>query len=492
MKARPLELSELVDRLRWLIDLRWLAAAGVATIVVTLKWLVGVDLQVVPLFLVALAIAMYNLAFWLGLRQGIGVRDQGSERGGRGAGPRPLAPDPRLVANLQITLDLVALTFLLHFSGGVENPFFLYYVFQVIVASILLSRNAAYLHATLAAALFAALALVEFSGLIPHVTILQLGSAELYNHSLYVGAVLVAFASTLYFSTYAATSIVRGLRVREAQVLRLKEVLEKEEHKLQEANVGLKELDRFKSQYMRKVSHELRAPLSSIQSLITVVLEGYTGDIPVETREIMARASTRTKELLDLVSDLLALSRAREIRPEKARQEISLAEISARLMPLFQAQAVDKGLAMAVSVQPDLPPIWADPEGMEELLSNLVSNAIKYTPSGGQVRVTLSASDGLVFLSVSDTGVGIEPDEMPHLFEEFFRSKKARAMVREGTGLGLTIVKAITDAHGGRVDVQSRVGEGTTFVVKLPSCPFPPTILRSSSYDHTTDGASEQ
>ncbi|MBI2865201.1 MAG: HAMP domain-containing histidine kinase [Chloroflexi bacterium] len=488
MEARPLELSELRDRLRWFISLRWMAAAGVAAIVAGLRWLVGIDLQVLPLLGIALTIALYNLAFWLFARvtgdggQGSrdGGRDPSESRQGRGDWPptprrgalgartrRPLT-DPRLVANVQIAFDLVALTFLLHFVGGVENPFFLYYVFHVIIASILLSRKATYLQATFAAVLFASLAVLEAAGLVPHVSIPQLGAAGLYDDSLYVAAVLASLTSTLYFSAFMATSIVRGLRVREAQVMELKEALEKEEVKLKEAYDRLQEVDRFKSRYMRKASHELRAPLSSIQSLITVALEGFTGNIPSETREILSRASTRTRELLDLVSDLLALSRAREIRPEQARQPVSLAAIAAEVMPLFQAQAVDKGLTMAVSVQPDLPQTWADPEGMEELLSNLVSNAIKYTPAGGEARVTLAAWEAELILSVSDTGIGIEPQDLPHLFEEFFRSRQAREMIHEGTGLGLSIVKAIVDAHGGRIEVRSRPGEGTTFVVALP------------------------
>ena len=172
--------------------------------------------------------------------------------------------------------------------------------------------------------------------------------------------------------------------------------------------------------------------------------------------------------MLCLLDDLLTLARAQEVRPELWPRPVRLDETVQRVVALFAAEAAAKGIKQETAVAADLPPLLGDPAGIEDLLTNLVSNAIRYTPSGGAVRVSAAPGEGRVVLKVSDTGIGIAPDELPHIFEEFYRSERARELAKEGSGLGLAIVRAVVKAHGGEVAVESAPGKGTTFTVSLP------------------------
>jgi len=468
MQAHPLALSELVARLRWFVALRWIAVAGIAGATIALRWPGGVALPVVPLLLIAAAIAALNLLHWLQLRQ-------------TDAAPIT-APVASRRANLQIALDLFFLTLLLHFVGGVENPFYAYYVFHIIIASILLPALATYLQATLALLLFGGLAALELSGLIPHVAVAALGIGGAYRHAGYVLAVFAAFGSTLYLAAYFATTIVGRLREREREVLALRDSLLAEQERLRQAYGRLQETEAAKSRHMRRVGHQLRAPLGAVQTLLATVLAGLAGPVEGEARELLERAVARGREMLGLVDDLLALARAQEVRPALHARPVSLEETVRRVAGLLAAEAAAKGIALEATVPGGLPPLLGDPAGIEDLLANLVSNAIRYTPAGGAVRVSVAPGDGRLVITVSDTGIGIALDELPHIFEEFYRSERARALAREGSGLGLAIVRAVVKAHGGEVAVESTPGQGTAFTVSLP--------LAARSEDTASDLAS--
>ncbi|TAK33579.1 MAG: HAMP domain-containing histidine kinase [Chloroflexota bacterium] len=469
------ELSELVERLRWFIQLRWAAVAAVLTTIVVVPGLLGIPLAVVPLAAVTAAIAVYNIFFWLQTR--LDERNQ-----------RP-AERAVLYANLQISLDLVALTLLLHFAAGIDNPFYLFYLFHVIIASILLSLASTYLQATLAVVLFAGMAVLEYVGTLPHFAIPGLSSA--YRQPIDVAAVLIAFALTIYLSAFLATSIVGRLREREREIIRLKDRLEVEEARLESAYAQLQQTEQTKSKFMRKVSHELRAPLAAVQSLLGTVLQGLTGPLPDEARELLERASIRTRELVSTVNDLLVLSRMREAHLDQVRERLSIADVAAESVALFKPQAAEKGLDLEAQISDQLPEVLADRVAIEEMFSNLLSNAIKYTPPGGNVRLQVFSTNGEVSVQVSDTGIGISEDELKRIFDEYYRTERARELEPQGTGLGLAIVKAIVDRQGGSINVRSEPEKGTTFDVRLPTQPRPamePSKPELSRTERETNG----
>lgn len=235
----------------------------------------------------------------------------------------------------------------------------------------------------------------------------------------------------------------------------------------------LKEVERIKSQFVSMVSHELRAPVAAIQSYLDLMLSGLAGDDPEQRRHMLARCSERAKALIALVDDLLQLSRMEAGRVARKLEPVALDDVVREVIELFQNQAAERGISLQLNSSCQVPPILADREDIARVVTNLISNAIKYNKEGGRVDLTISCSDGYVRLDVADTGIGIPEQELPRIWEEFHRIKTPETRGISGTGLGLSIVKKIVDAHHGHLDVESKVGEGSVFRVYLPTASGP-------------------
>ncbi|MGE5257139.1 MAG: ATP-binding protein [Hyphomicrobiales bacterium] len=225
--------------------------------------------------------------------------------------------------------------------------------------------------------------------------------------------------------------------------------------------------------FMMKAAHNLRAPLAGMLSILEVVRDGYLGPINEDQNEYLRRLDRRARTMLALVNELMALSRNRQRREADRAAATELTVLARRVQRTFQDKAAEKRISFQVSLPPGLPDVRGRLETVEQVLENLVSNAIKYTPAEGTVEVRFARANGTVRLEVSDTGIGIPAADRPKLFSEFFRADNAKAMDDVGTGLGLTIVKEIVDQLGGRIFVESEEGVGTIFVVHLPIAPEP-------------------
>jgi signal transduction histidine kinase len=223
--------------------------------------------------------------------------------------------------------------------------------------------------------------------------------------------------------------------------------------------------------FMMKVAHNLRAPLAGMLSILEVVRDGYLGPVNPDQNEYLRRLERRARTMLALVNELMALSRNRQRREAEPAAATELPVLARRIQRTFQDKAAEKRIGFQVSLPPDLPDVRGRLETVEQVLENLVSNAIKYTPAEGTVEVRFARANGTVRIEVSDTGIGIPAADRPKLFTEFFRAENAKAMDDVGTGLGLTIVREIVDRLGGRVFVESEERVGTIFVVHLPIAP---------------------
>jgi two-component system sensor histidine kinase/response regulator len=243
------------------------------------------------------------------------------------------------------------------------------------------------------------------------------------------------------------------------------QAIEREAVELARAKEEMERLDRFKTTFTLTVAHELRAPITALQSFLLAMLKGYVS--PDQQKEVLQRAIERVQELLDLVDDLLNLAAAKqEVVPSK-REVLSLADALEKVVPLLQAQAEEKGITFTVKVR-QRPQAEANPGQMGQLWTNLISNGIKYTPAGGQVTVTLEEKDGWAVGTVEDTGIGIAPEDQPRIFEEFYRTSQAKEFEHRGTGLGLPLVKRVVEGHGGTIEVESALGQGSRFSFRLP------------------------
>jgi signal transduction histidine kinase len=242
----------------------------------------------------------------------------------------------------------------------------------------------------------------------------------------------------------------------------------------------LEEMDREKSRFVRIATHELRSPISVTESLLTALVGGYVGELSAEHRAVVERAIKRVQALHLLVNDLLDLASGKVEMKAAERRRVSLAAVIDEVCDRLQAQALAKGLTLSFSrPQTDLE-LVADPADLDRLVTNLVGNAVKYTPAG-RVQVTLSAEGDRARLVVADTGIGIPAESLPKLFQEFYRARNAKAIEEAGTGLGLTIIKDLVERYAGLIDVQSTEGEGTTFTVTLPLAQAAPGVSLAST-----------
>jgi two-component system phosphate regulon sensor histidine kinase PhoR len=230
----------------------------------------------------------------------------------------------------------------------------------------------------------------------------------------------------------------------------------------------LKEIDKMKSEFIAMVAHELRAPIASIEQQLTVILNGIAGEMTAKQEKLLSRAKERTNGVLTLIKDLLDLSKIEAGKMVQYKEPLFLQEVINRVVDLMRAEGEAKKIDLQFSAPSETPLIHADRNSMEEIFTNLISNAIKYTPEGGKVWVTLSEEGGFVKAAVSDTGIGIKKEDLPRIFDKFYRVKTPETRQIVGTGLGLSIVKNIVDAHLGSISVESEEGGGTTFTVLLP------------------------
>jgi len=237
----------------------------------------------------------------------------------------------------------------------------------------------------------------------------------------------------------------------------------------------LKELDKMKSEFIAMVTHELRAPIAAVEQQLTVILNRMAGEISEKQEKLLSRAKERTKGLLTLIKDLLDFSKIEAGRMVQYKEPLTLQEIIQKVVDLMKAEAENKKIDLEFPAPSQNPLIQADRNSMEGIFTNLISNAIKYTPEGGKVLIALTEEGGFAKATVSDTGIGIKRDDLPRIFDKFYRVKTVETRQIVGTGLGLSIVKSIVEAHLGSISVESEEGGGTTFTVFLPKELNPPT-----------------
>ncbi len=231
---------------------------------------------------------------------------------------------------------------------------------------------------------------------------------------------------------------------------------------------SLKEIDQIKSQFVTMVAHELRAPLSAIEGYLTAYLSGIAGTDPRLNRQMLERAKTRTHSLLDLVSDLLQFIKLESKRVVRKKERLDLAPILVNTVELLKGQGEGKELSFEVNIPQQLPLIEADRSEMEQLFTNLISNAVKYNVKRGKVMVSAKPANNFLSIKVADTGIGIDEQNLPNIFDEFYRVSGPQTRYTTGTGLGLSIVKKIVESHFGTIEVESKLDKGTTFTVRFP------------------------
>jgi two-component system NtrC family sensor kinase len=241
--------------------------------------------------------------------------------------------------------------------------------------------------------------------------------------------------------------------------------LEQTNQELAIANKKLSQSDKKKSEVVMMVAHDIRAPLAAIKSCLRVVLDGYLKNNRTKEMEMIQRAEERVESQLAFVKDLLDFTRMEEEHREM--KPMSLRPLVLNVVDMMQAWAKDEEITIEIKTLPEAR-ILGDENLLNRSLTNLISNAIKYSPPNTLIWVNCSLKDGQVEIQVGDNGVGIPEDELPEIFEILFRGVHAKRQQEHGAGLGLSIVKRAVELHGGHIRVESRVNVGTTFFITLP------------------------
>jgi signal transduction histidine kinase len=426
-----------------LIVLRWIAIAWVSSVTFLATNIANILVKDLELYFTTGALVIVNLVSLFLLSRA------------KKASSGEIAAYIKKIINFQITSDLIALTLLLHYSGGIENPFIISYIFHMVMASILLSKRESYLQTTLALILLSLMAFLEYSGYIQHHT-LHLNifiEHNLYQDSFYIIRTIFVFVIISYVLVYMTNYIVTRLRKREEELML--------------ANLELQKKDSIKNEYVLRVTHDIKGHLGAIQSCLSVVVNKISGSLDNKNYDFINRAYKRTIKVTHFVNTLLKLTHMR-LTGKMKMGDFSLKATLIKAIAAVETKAKDKSIKLNCNIEQSVDKIYGNEFSIEETVTNLLYNAIKYTNNNGIVILSVKDKPDNILVEIEDTGIGIPQDELPKVFDEFYRAGNAKKIDKDGTGLGLSISRQIVLSHGGNIWVESREGAGTKFSFTLP------------------------
>jgi signal transduction histidine kinase len=251
--------------------------------------------------------------------------------------------------------------------------------------------------------------------------------------------------------------------------IRLFQEIQEKSRQLEAANERLEELDRLKSDFVSNVSHELRTPLTAIKGAVDLVLREVAGPLTEKQTHYLTRVRSNTQHLAGLINDLLDLSKIESGKIEVKSSRVSLGGLVHEVVESLRPVAAEKVIALEATISEPSTLVWADRDKVNQVLMNLIGNAIKFTPAQGRITVSASRSGKeSAQVSVSDTGPGIAPNEKEKIFDRFYQIAEVGGAKPKGTGLGLAICKALVELHGGKIWVEPEPNGGSTFYFTLP------------------------
>ena len=279
------------------------------------------------------------------------------------------------------------------------------------------------------------------------------------------------FVNSLYFLVLTSGVVIAGGRLHQSLRLReflLRYELDRNKQMLEESNRKLVELDQIKSRFFANISHELRTPLTLLLAPLETMLHRFNRSLDEDTRNLLFTMHSNGMRLLKLINDLLDLVRLESGRMEVRREPLEVVEFVKGLASAARQVADDKRIKLETSVDPQLGTVLADRDKLEKIVLNLVFNALKFTPGGGRVELRAQKQGEEFVLSVQDTGMGISEKNLPFVFDRFWQADGSSKRKYQGVGIGLALVKELTEIQDGKVSVESQEGKGTTFTVRLP------------------------
>lgn len=444
--------SLISSRNSWFIKLRFIVVAGFALFVIFTQHFFGIHFTSEQLWayaIIAVSLFVLNIGFSYLDNSGF---VQNSENGF----------NQLHFAFNQIVVDLLAIALISYYSGGIESPFYMFFVFHMIIGSLILPGYIVYIICGLIVAYLGAFSFLEYYGVVAHHSFGDLLQAPLYNNYRYILIILSSFGIMMIVSVYLANTVARS-HYQRSQQLRL-------------ALNRLRDAEKIKMKYTMGIVHEIKSPLVGAQSNLDLILNGYTGEINTETSEKIKRARIRTDEAVAIINDILKISKLK-LLDTLTKEEVDLVELFNDTISKKESQIQSMNANVKIiDDRKDKKNIMLDRPLFELVVSNLVGNAVKYNTSGGEVRIFLRNIDNdEIEIVVADDGMGIPDEDKGKMFHDFYRANNVRKKGIEGTGLGLSVVKEIVEQHDGEITFHSpsRITKegrkGTEFIITLPN-----------------------
>lgn len=426
MESSPL--SEEQKRVLWFVRIRWGAIILVASIVFFLKHIQGANVPLLPSFLLIIFAAIFNTCYpVLALYH------------------KPFS-ESAIYTYLRATVDFLIITVFIHFTGGIESPFILLYLLELVTISMFGFAVFAYFLAGQATIFYAIICALEAYLLIPHYQLSnQPGALFLSLNYILSRAFALFFTCVLliYMTSYLSK-------------------------KLMEKQKQIEELSNAKVEFMNQVMHETKSPLTSIIGYTDTFMKGSFGEIKKEQINPLNIIKRQAVRILNMTNDLLDLSRLESGKAKLEKKLLPINEVIERAIEEMKPQVDEKKLDLIKEIDPGLPSIPMNENKIIQVFINLLSNATKFSKPDGKIFISTELLDKQVQVSIRDEGMGIDAEDLPHIFERFYRASKEAVAVR-GTGLGLALTKGIVEVHGGRIwAVSGGLNKGAVFYVTLP------------------------
>ena len=362
----------------------------------------------------------------------------------------------------QIVVDLLAIALITYYTGGIESPFYLFFVFHMIIGSMILPNYVVYSLSGIVISYISVLSYLEFNGHLVHYAFGNLHTVPLYTNERYIIIYVTAFTIMMFVSVFLANNISRAHFMRSQQ---LKLTLNR-----------LKLAEKTKMKYTMGIVHEIKSPIVGAQSNLDLVLKGFTGEINTATDEKIKRARIRTDEAIAIINDILKISKLKLLESLN-KEEVDIVKFVENTFSKKDSQILSMEVSTKIiDKRKEKLPVKIDPALFELVFSNLIGNSIKYNTPGGNIEVILGNNEnGEVEIVVADDGMGIPDDDKHKMFQDFYRSSNAKKKGIEGTGLGLSVVKEIIEQHDGTITFNSpsrltKEGRrGAEFILTLPA-----------------------
>ena len=422
------QLTEDQKRTLWLVKMRWAAIMSIAVIILLSKFIGDLTIEIVPCLIILAAAIAYNFIFPLFIER------------------YPTFSKNQIFMYFRMLLDLSVVTGLIHFTGGTESSFSLLYLLEVCSVSIFGFQTLGYIIAAHAAIFYALLCKLESLSIIPHYRIistpgtLYLDPSYIYNRSasLYLISIIL-----VYMTSYLSD------RLRDKQ----KEI---------------EELSNARLDFMNMVVHELRSPMTSLFEYTSLFLEGLLGALDDKQKGIMHSMKKQIRRLSQMVSDLLDLARLESGKIKLDKQPANINSILEQALAELAPQISEKKIAVSRNLDMGIPQAYFDKDKILEVFINLISNSINFSRAGGRIVISIGHDDKYLKVSIKDEGHGIDPDDIEHIFQKFYRARHEDSKYK-GTGLGLAICRGILDLHNGSIRAESAgLQKGATFYFTLP------------------------